>query len=101
MWVNKISVRFTFVAHLNGTQCLELSVPSCRVVNNQVQHVYDITVLISETLHLPLAFIFNGLTQRGEFDSVRRQVEVEDLINADVPWMSHNLQQLSEELGCK
>lgn len=50
-----------------------------------------------ETLHLPLAFIFNGLAQRGEYDSVRRQVAIEDLINSDVPWMSHNLQQLRKK----
>lgn len=90
------TVRLTFVSHVNGAQCVEVLVPSCRLVQNQIQHVSGITVLIPETLHLPVMFLFTGITQRGVYDSVSREIGADELVALKVPWLSQNLQLLGK-----
>lgn len=91
-----VVVRLTFVSHVNGAQCVEVMIPSCRIVQNQIQHVSGITVLIPETLHLPLLFIFTGITQRGVYDSISREIGAEELVALKVTWLSQNLQLLGK-----
>lgn len=77
-------VRVSFVSHLNGLQSLEVMIPSCRMVQNQIQHVIGVTVMVPETLHLPVLVLFVGITQRG------------DLVEQSIPWLSQNFQLLCE-----
>lgn len=91
-----ILVRVTFVSHINGAQCIVAMIPSCRVVQNQIQHISGITVIVPETLHLPLQFLFTGISQRGVYDSVSREVGMEELVSMGVAWLSQNFQLLSK-----
>lgn len=94
--LTNISVRVSFMSHLNGLQSLEMMVPSCRLVQNQIQHVIEVNVLIPETLHLPVMVLFVGITQRGEYDSISRNINMEDLVGQTIPWLSQNFQLLCE-----
>lgn len=75
---------------------MEMMVPSCRVVQNQIQHISGITVIVPETLHLPLMFLFTGISQRGAYDSVSREVKMKELVGMEVVWLSQNFQLLSK-----
>lgn len=71
-----------------------MRLPSDRIIENPIQHVFAIDVIVQAAMKLPLLFIVRGLTQEGEFRSTFRDVNVHDLADLQVTWLSQDLQLL-------
>lgn len=89
-------VPVTVTSHVNGTQCLHLRIPSDRIVENPIQHMYAVDIIVQAALKLPILFVMRGLTQEGEFRSIFRDVNVHDLADLEVSWIAQDFQLLCE-----